>query len=110
MTIKTITRKTRHMGWGYSTYCKQSQWNTLVVPPPENPIHVGTLHQIFVEQCCDRTLASLRSGTVYSTRWFYNGHPIKSVNGNTQSWAINTELFNLMDKTYPWLNSVEIEY
>ena len=76
MKIK-ISRKTRKLGWGYTTVCKQGLTG-LYVPPPIHPTYVGTISHIFNEMEADKTFASIKSGgTYFSTAWFYRNQRIR---------------------------------
>ncbi len=70
----------RKWGWGYSTTPVAGEATTIEYP--DHPDYVGTIRQVQAAIAADKTFAAIRSGgTLYSTRWFYDGHPIAMADG-----------------------------
>jgi len=65
----TVTRRTT-VGFGYTSAVENDERGNLRVETTTAPDHTGTILQVEKAIESDRTLASFRSGTYYSTAWF----------------------------------------
>lgn len=64
----TITRRTK---LGYDYNCDASHYDTIGIPYPDKPYHVGTYNKVMDAIIHDRTRASIVSGgTYFSEAWF----------------------------------------
>ena len=61
-----ITRRTI-VGFGYNT---KPTGNATEIAPTERPDYTGTIKQVLEAIDADRTFASMRQGTYYTTAWF----------------------------------------
>lgn len=108
----TITRKSRNIGYGYSTNVQQgvnpNGSTYLYVTSPNAPDYTGTVNSICNKLQQDRLLQSLRSGgTSYAEAWFVK------VDGRWHRITNHTELDDLYvryDEGGYLADSVEVEY
>lgn len=95
-----ITRKTRSLGWDYST-----SWNGNGIIPPTKPYHSGTLNQVLTAVGCDADFQlTMRGGTYYAVQWFYKGKPIyskeRSVTLSMQLAYLDTKVIDYVDAVF----------
>lgn len=84
MTTVTITRRSRNIGWEYSTSVVDDGYGGWKIESPTEPYYIGTVKQVLDSIEKDRTFASIKSGgTYYSTAWF--------VKVNNQWHKVDTE-------------------
>lgn len=91
----TITRKSK-VGFGYTSAVENDERGNLQVSETTRPDHTGTILQVGKAIESDRTLASFRHGTYYSTAWFVkvDGRWMKIKNTDENMY----ELKNLSEK------------
>lgn len=71
MTTVTITRRSRNIGWDFSTNVTDNGNGGWRIESPTKPYYIGTVKQVLDSINKDRTYASVKSGgTYYSTAWF----------------------------------------
>ena len=75
----TVTRRTRNLGFGFSTQPAPNYGpGPATILPPTEPQFVGTVRQVVGEIQADRVFQSLRSGgTFMSRQWFVGGRPVE---------------------------------
>jgi hypothetical protein len=95
MDTTTITRRTT-VGFGYTSAVENDENGNLRVCETTRPYHTGTILQVNKHIESDRTLASFRGGTYYSTAWFVklNGKWRRIVNSDHNIY----QLGNLSEK------------
>lgn len=64
-----VTRRST-VGFGYTSTAEGDEHGNLRVCRTESPIHTGTPRQVIEAVQDDRTLASYRGGTFFTTQWF----------------------------------------
>lgn len=76
-----ITRRTRGIGWGYST---QPTGNGTEIAMPTRPQFEGTVKQVLAQRQSDPTLISL-GGVPKKSCWFLHGHMAERADGQLSS-------------------------